>query len=470
MRQFHKVFLVLLAALLLLAACRMDPAESETTIRSADTAAAVAQLTGTVADVTADTVSVMQAGDVYRFALKDMYVDQSLFPLQVGATVQLTYTGALDSNLELQSVQAACLVVVAPAPEFETEAAAQAAAATQSTSPAETLLSAMTLEEKVGQMFMARCPAEHGAENAAQFHLGGYLLFARDFEHETPDTIAAKIKDYQAQSSIKMLIGVDEEGGSVTRVSRFPAFRAQPFPSSRALYQAGGFDSIRVDTQEKAILLQSIGVNVNFAPVCDVSVHEGEYMYSRSFGLGAEATAQYVQTVVSEYRAQGMGCVLKHFPGYGGNGDTHVDVVQDGRPIEQFRSCDFVPFQAGIEAGAPCVLVAHNIVAAMDGEYPASLSPAVHTVLRQELGFSGVIITDDLAMGAVQKYAAGADAAVLAVLAGNDMLVSSNFAQQVPAVVAAVQTGQIAVQQIDASVRRILEWKIQLGLIAPAVL
>ena len=158
----------------------------------------------------------------------------------------------------------------------------------------------------------------------------------------------------------------------------------------------------------------------------------------------------------------------KHFPGYGNNADTHTGIAVDERPYEQFTQEDFLPFQAGIEAGAGAVLVSHNIVTCMDDTLPASLSPQVHRILREELGFTGVVLTDDLAMDAVEAYAQDGSVAVLAVLAGNDMIVTTDFEAQIPLVIAAVEDGTIDPSLIDEAVTRVLGWKYDLGLLSPA--
>lgn len=334
--------------------------------------------------------------------------------------------------------------------------------------PAELYVNNLPLEAQVAQMFFARCPDVDAAALAAEYDIGGYILFGRDFEGQTPDSVTATIQSYQDAAATPMLIGVDEEGGTVVRVSANPAFRAEKFRSPQALYNEGGFDLITSDTMEKDELLSSIGVNVNFAPVCDVSTDPNDFMNARSFGRDAAQTSEYVRTVVGQMAADGMGMVLKHFPGYGNNIDTHTGIATDERPIETFRESDFLPFAAGIEAGAQSVLVSHNIVTCMDSELPASLSPAVHDILRDELGFEGVIMTDDLIMEAITDYTGGENAAVLAVQAGNDMLVSSDFVTQYNAVLAAVQDGTISEDRIRESAIRIIRWKMDLGLLEEA--
>lgn len=188
-------------------------------------------------------------------------------------------------------------------------------------------------------------------------------------------------------------------------------------------------------------------------------------MYGRSLGRDAETTSEYIRKMVGLYSQNSMGCVLKHFPGYGNNADTHTGMAIDERPYETFRQQDFQPFQAGIQAGAGCVLVSHNIVTCVDGQYPASLSSQWHQVLREELGFTGCVITDDLVMDAIRQYCDASSAAVQAVKAGNDLLCCSDYETQYPAVLAAVQNGEISEERIDESVRRALRWKAQLGIL-----
>lgn len=326
------------------------------------------------------------------------------------------------------------------------------------------IIEGMTLEEKVGQMFLVRCP-EDAIEGITDYHVGGYVLFAKDFEGETAESVREEIALYQEASKLPLLISVDEEGGSVVRVSKYPAFRETPFLSPWELYAEGGMERIAEDTEEKAELLLSLGINLNLAPVCDLSRNKNAFMYERSFRGTAEETAEYVRMVVETAKEAGLGSVLKHFPGYGDNADTHEGIVYDSRSYETYTENDFKPFLAGMEAGAGAVMVSHNIVQGMDAKMPASLSPEVHRILREELFFDGVILTDDLYMDAIQDFTGKETAAVAAVLAGNDMLCCTDFTVQIPAVIEAVRDGRISEERIDASVLRILRWKTELGLL-----
>jgi len=344
----------------------------------------------------------------------------------------------------------------------------------------ESLLSTMSLEEKVGQMFFVRCPDVKAEEKIRKYHIGGYLLFLRDFKDAAGEWLTAmaftdKITACQAASSIPLFIGVDEEGGTVARASRNPNLFPEKCKSPQELYAEGGMEAIELDATDKNRDLLRYGINVNFAPVADVSTDPADFIYDRSFGQDAQSTAEYVKTVVAAAgkvsvsdgeTSYKIGSILKHFPGYGNNADTHNGIAIDERPYEQFVVEDFLPFQAGIEAGAGSILVSHNVVKCMDENLPASLSPEVHRILREELGFEGVILTDDLAMDAVEAYAKDGSVAVLAVLAGNDMIVTTDFEEQIPLVIEAVRAGLIEESMIDTAVRRVLGWKYDLGLIS----
>lgn len=330
---------------------------------------------------------------------------------------------------------------------------------------AKELLGTMTLEEKVGQMFFVRCPSDDAVQKLGKYYIGGYILFANDFEGKTFSEAKRMIAEYLS-FELTPFIAVDEEGGTVNRVSKFKAFRDEPFKSPQELYENGGFEAIRSDTDEKSSLLKSLGINFNFAPVCDISMNPSSFIYKRSFGKDANATSEYVEIVVEGMKTNGMGSVLKHFPGYGDNVDTHNSIGWDARPYSDFLESDFLPFRAGINAGADMVMVSHNIMACVDDHYPSSLSPAVHALLRNELNFDKVIITDDLTMSGANEIASGGDGAILAILAGNDMLCCSDFEIRIPAVIQAVKNGEISVERIDESVLRILRLKLEMGLIA----
>ena len=327
------------------------------------------------------------------------------------------------------------------------------------------VLENMTLYEKAAQMMLVSCMDEDLAKSYSAKGAGGLCLFAKPFEGKTPEQVKVMTESFQTAARYPMLISVDEEGGTVNRVSINSMLREKKFQSPKAVYDAGGWGMIRTDTEEKAAFLRNLGINSNLAPVCDVPTSQWDYIAPRSFGTDATETASYVMAVVNVMHSRKLGSTLKHFPGYGGSSDTHQNIAYDNRDYQTFLDRDFKPFRAGIDAGADSVMVSHNIVKCMDPDQPASLSPEVHRILREELQFRGVIISDDLGMQAITQFTNGENPAVAAVKAGNDMLCYSDFDGAVAAITAAVEAGEIEESQIDASVLRILYWKRSIGIL-----
>ena len=326
------------------------------------------------------------------------------------------------------------------------------------------MLSEMSDEEKIGQLLLARCP-DNAAEQAEKYKFGGYVLFKRNVNGKTPETLREFIGSFQSVSDIPMICAVDEEGGEIVRVSSLSAFRETRFPSPSKAYKNGGFQGINEDYSEKSAFLLDLGFNLNLAPVADVSVDPKDYIYSRTLGLPAEETAEYIQNAVTAAKETGISSCLKHFPGYGNNADTHTGSAIDERSEDSFRSSDFLPFKAGIEAGAECVLVSHNIVKCFDSEKPASLSPEIHRILREELDFSGIIMTDDLSMDAVSLFCTDNLPYAEAVNAGNDMLIVTEYEAAYNDILSAAENGEIAQETIDRAVMRIIAWKYSKGLL-----
>ena len=331
-------------------------------------------------------------------------------------------------------------------------------------SDAEKILFEMSLEEKVGQLFLARCPDIDAVSDISKYHLGGYILFARDFKNYTSEEVISNIASYQSSAKIPLLIAVDEEGGTVCRVSSYEQFRSSAFPSPRYLYNKGGMELVAEKEREKCELLSGLGINVNMAPVCDITTDKNAFMYYRSLGQNPEETGFFAETVLGIMEEYGIGGVLKHFPGYGNNTDTHTGIAIDNRSLEELENNDLVPFRIGIESGCGAILVSHTFVNCLDSEYPASLSEKVHDYMRNEMGFGGVIVTDDLVMEAITDLYGAEEAAVLAVLSGNDLLCSSEYKIQYNAVLEAAKTGRIPEERINESVLRIIEWKYKIGI------
>ncbi|HEM2776983.1 TPA: beta-hexosaminidase [Streptococcus suis] len=322
-------------------------------------------------------------------------------------------------------------------------------------------LNQMTLEEKVGQMIFARMPLTGQAEMLETYHFGGYILFASDFEGKTLEQVKEEIASYQSLSKVPLLMASDEEGGTVTRISQL---LETPFASPLELYQAGGIEAILLDAKQKTSLLKEEGIYAGFFPVADLSTDPSSFIYDRTIGQDAKTTADYIGQLVSLLKEEQFASTLKHFPGYGDNADSHTDLVYDNRSLEELRANDFLPFKAGIEAGADSIMVSHNIVPAID-DVPSSISPEINKILRNELGFEGVIMTDDFDMQGLVQFVDQDTGALQTIQAGTDMILSSSYASQVPYIVEQVKNGTITEERINQSVKRILGMKYDLGLI-----
>ena len=355
-----------------------------------------------------------------------------------------------------------------PAIESTTEAETELQTTPAETSPPDPireLMNTMSLEERVGQLFLARCDDSVALEHIESYRLGGFVLFGQDFRNQTLDSMTQKIAAYQNASKLPLLIAVDEEGGTVTRVSSNPAFRSQKFQSPRSLYNQGGMNLVLKEEEEKCALLSSLGINVNLGPVCDLANQPSAFMYDRALGQNTDITSEFTRQIVGLMKSHNLGSCLKHFPGYGNNTDTHIGIAVDSRTLDELEHNDLLPFAAGVQAGCDAILVSHTIVEALDAQMPASLSPTVHHYLRNTMGFEGVIITDDLVMQAISDTYGAGEAAVLAVLAGNDLLCSTEYMTQYKAVLAAVLEGRIDIDTLNNAVRNVLEWKTGLGLL-----
>ena len=318
----------------------------------------------------------------------------------------------------------------------------------------------MSLEEKVGQLFLVRYDKNMALSWINDYYAGGYILFAKDFDNHTKESIKEELSSLNKNSKIPLVFAVDEEGGYVTRVSRYKAFRDEKFPSPRDVYDSLGVEGLESIEKEKGELLLSLGINLNLAPVADVSIDSNDFINIRTFNRDAKETANLIGLMVDYANEVGISSSLKHFPGYGNNVDTHTGVAIDERSYDNFLNNDYLPFEEGIKRKVPSILVSHNIIKCIDSEYPATLSKMIVTgELRNKLNFSGIIITDDLSMGAVSSYVDDNSAAVLAINAGNDLIITSDFVNMYNSVITAVKSGKIKMETIDTAVRRILAWK-----------
>ena len=322
----------------------------------------------------------------------------------------------------------------------------------------------MTLEQKLAQMMILTNEHDIHEQNLRRYQPGGIILFEPDFRKKTVEKVRGRIDQLQSYMTVPLFVGVDEEGGQVSRLKVLQEESLPVFAGARELSQLG-MDAIEEDTTQKMQWFEKIGLNMNFAPVADVVGNKNSYMYMRSASEDAQEVSAYIETVLTVMKQyQIMGCI-KHFPGYGDNVNTHQGMAKDNRSIKDYEEKDFVPFHAGIRAGVDMVMVSHIIMSAVDKDHPASLSEDVHSLLREDLNFNGVIIADDLNMQAILKTMTIGEATAKAYIAGNDMIFSADFAASMKGATKAFENGELTEKQVDESVKRILRMKIRNGLI-----
>ncbi len=326
---------------------------------------------------------------------------------------------------------------------------------------AESIMSNMSMENKISQLFLISTQTSTFASNID--YVGGYIFYSNFFSIRNKNSTSYYISNLQKKSSLNYAIVVDEEGGTVSRISKYDRFRKERFPSPGNLYKKGGLDLILEIEDEKDELLKSLGFNLNLAPVADISSDKSSFIYDRTLGQNLDTTSNYIAEVTKRAKSNGISTCLKHFPGYGDNKDTHEGLVIDNRELDYLRENDFVTFKAGIEAQTPFIMISHHLLNSVDSEYPATLSKKVIDILKNELNFSGIILTDDISMSALEDFES--EAAILALLAGNDMIMTSNYNKFYNQLVDAYREGKITKERINYSVRKIIAWKLAYGII-----
>ena len=320
------------------------------------------------------------------------------------------------------------------------------------------IVQAMTIEDKAGQLLLVLDSKNLLTDQT----MSGCVLFEDDFANKSRNEVIENIERYQSNAKYPMIIAVDEEGGSVVRVSKY--LRDNRFRLPQDVYKSGGMDSIISDATEKSEYLKEFGINVNLAPVADVATNEDDYIYRRSFGVDADATSNYVRNVVMAMSNIKMGSVLKHFPGYGsapGSGGTY----HDSRDFNSLKNNDLLPFKAGIEAGANSILVTNNIIDSVDNQNPATLSKDIHDLLREDLKYNGVIMTDDVTDLNNNEFGNDSEIVIKAIKAGNDLIMTSRPQIYFESLIAAINNDELCLNELDLSVLRVIAWKDSLDII-----
>lgn len=339
-------------------------------------------------------------------------------------------------------------------------------------------IGAMTLEQKVAQLFIVTPEAlvegvsqvtqagDMTREGVTAHPVGGIVYFAQNLlDPEQTTTMLANVKQFYADAgNVAPFIAVDEEGGTVVRVADNEAFGAQDVGDASALGSAGDTEAAKRAAEQIADYLMPLGFNLDFAPVADVvDPLRSDTMGLRSLSSDAAVAADMVRAEVEGFRDKKMLCCAKHFPGIGAAaGDSHEGAITIEATNEELETVDLVPFRAAIEAGVPMIMVGHVSLPNIVGDStPAPLSSAVvQGMLRDSLGYTGIIVTDSLSMGAITDYYTPAEAAVAALKAGCDIpLMPERLDEAYQGVLSAVQVGELTEERLDESLTRILTAK-----------
>lgn len=342
-------------------------------------------------------------------------------------------------------------------------------------------LKAMSLEEKVGQLFIVRPEALAGklsSKNAAapavtkisktiknnlrKYHIGGVVMFSQNIV--TPSQITKLNKDLQKNAKTGLFICVDEEGGPVARIANSRNFKVKKYASMQAVGKTGKASKAKAACYTIGKYLKKYRFNLDFAPVADVNTNPKNIVIGkRAFGNSPGLVSSMVDAGIKGFHRAGIMACVKHFPGHGDTkGDTHTGCVSVNRTWAQLNKRELLPFKKAITSPADMIMVAHITAnkAAGDG-LPASLSRRMITKrLRGSLKYKGVVITDSMEMGAIAKNYSSGESAVMAIQAGADIiLMPRNFKEAYQAVCQAVRSGKIQEKRLNESVLRILKLK-----------
>lgn len=345
---------------------------------------------------------------------------------------------------------------------------------------AEIFVGQMSLEEKVAQMFVVTPDALTGVSGASQagditrskyeeIPVGGFILMEGNIKApEQLTALTSGLKDIAKQRmGLIPFLCVDEEGGTVTRIASNSGFSVQDVGRMSEIGATGDPQKAYEVGTVLGAYLSEYGLNVNFAPVADILLNsENSVVGSRSFGSDPELVASMVTNEIQGLHETNVATAVKHFPGHGyTEEDSHDGLAYSNRTLEEISSCELMPFQAGIEAGTEFVMVGHIAMPEITGnDTPASLSyDMVTEILRNQMDYQGLVITDAMNMGAISNLYSSADAAIQAVQAGCDViLMPLDFYSAYKGVVEAVRNGTILEERIDESVLRIVNTKLKM--------
>ena len=387
-----------------------------------------------------------------------------------GSTAVVSHKSSASTRAEVAAIAATALPVTHVYPPLDLPPHWSHARPLTLADVANRYVSRMTLDEELGQLFLADFTGgDYNANNAAmveQMHAGGVILYARSIT--SASQTRALVNEAQAHAAIPLFVATDEEGGYVDRLQSVYGFR----PSASQIGASGSPSFARSEGARAGRDMHSLGLNFDFAPDVDVQLVDGPDQSTRTFGSTPGAVISLGGAYLMGMQDSGVVASPKHFPGLGAaTSDAHLGLPTIYRTREQIEAVELAPYRALFATGqVQAIMTTDLLMPALDPTLPAELSPAIITgVLRDELGFDGVVVTDALYMDGVAARFSMPEAGVLAIIAGSDLLVGPWTPGQMGAMMQALRdalhSGRISKARIDQSVRRILILKMHMGMI-----
>ncbi|TFB14227.1 beta-N-acetylhexosaminidase [Filobacillus milosensis] len=324
----------------------------------------------------------------------------------------------------------------------------------------------MSLDEKIGQLIMGGVSGTTLNDNdrslIKDYHLGGVIFFSDNLNN--PSQIASLVNDIKKTNSenpLPLLLGVDQEGG---RVTRLPGIKS--LPTNEKIGEVNDLEFTFDFGELLGKQLNAFGFNINFAPVLDINSNPNNTVIGdRAFGNTTEKVSNHGIQLMKGIESQQIIPVIKHFPGHGDTkADSHIELPVSRKSIEQLKELELKPFQNAIRDGADVVMIAHILYSKIDDSHPSSYSkPIITDLLREQLNYDGVVITDDMTMQAITKYVDIGQAAVKSIQAGSDIIMVAHDYNEITnaynSIKKAVENGEITEERIDQSVKRIMQLK-----------
>ncbi|MBJ6362068.1 beta-N-acetylhexosaminidase [Paenibacillus sp. GCM10012307] len=335
------------------------------------------------------------------------------------------------------------------------------------TDPIKEQISRMTIEQKIGQLMLIGLNGTslqtEAREMIENYHIGGFILYKYNITGPSQALhFLNELKASNGGNPVPLWLSVDQEGG---KVSRMPEEFVK-IPSARSVGRIENTDYAHGIGQALGNLLQKLGFNMDFAPVLDIDSNPNNPVIGdRSYGRKPQQVVSNGIAVMKGLQSKDIAAVVKHFPGHGDTSvDSHLDLPVVNKSLEELQSFELLPFEEAIKQGADAIMVAHLLIPALDMDYPASISkPVISGLLREKLGYDGVVITDDMMMGGITKHYGLAEAAVRSIQAGSDiLLIGHDYKQQkavLQALLKSVADKTLTEERIDQSVYRILKLK-----------